>query len=282
MSEVYQDCKKASSTVALNRSPYLATLRGPDLAIGLFRSLNEKTFDSIDKYKASLLLPHISRALGVMVCLRNAECQLATGFTTLDRLHQGILLIGENGEVTFCNKAVCRILQREDGLRLQTVRGRGDSARLVAAKAYVQKRLDAAIREVVLPDIVSAQHFSKAVLVERLSGRASYTLNFSPLPPVNNFAVSVQPPKAIAFICGHNAPLEINRELLKTAYGLTRAEIGAAEMISTGQTLEEISGENEISVNTLKTHLQHIYSKTNTNNRAELVRMLISVSGGQS
>ena len=248
-------------------------------SFGLFRSLNEKTFDSIDKYKSSLLVPHISRALGVMVRLRNAECQLATSFTALDRLNQGILLLGGNGEITFCNKAACRILQREDGLRLQTVRGRDDHARLVAAIPYFQERLDAAIREVVMPDIVSTQHFSRAVLVERPSGRTSYTLNFSPLPPVNDFAVSVQPPKAIAFICDHCAPLEINRQLLKAAYGLTRAEIDAAEMISTGQTLEEISGENEISVNTLKTHLQHIYSKTNTNNRAELVRMLINVSG---
>ena len=221
--------------------------------MSLFRSLDEPTFDAMDKYKSALLLPHISRALGVLVRLRNTECQLATSFTALDKLSQGVLLLGESGEITFFNKAAQRILQQEDGLRLQSLNGSGN-ARLVASNPDVQQRLNAAISEVVMPDIGKVQHFSKAVVIERPSGKASITLNFSAMPPVNDFAVSVHPPKAIAFICDGNANLHICHELLKTAYGLTKAEINVAEMISTGQTLEEISAKNEISINTLKTH----------------------------
>ena len=246
--------------------------------LSLFRSLDEPTFDAMDKYKSSLLLPHISRALGVLVRLRNAECQLATSFTALDKLSQGVLLLGENGEITFCNKAAQRILQHEDGLHLKSLNGSGN-VRLIASNPDVQQRLNAAISEVVKPDIAKVQHFSKAVVIERPSGKASITLNFSAMPLVNDFAVSVHPPKAIAFICAGNANLHICHELLKTAYGLTKAEIHVAEMILTGHTLEEISAKNEASINTLKTHLKHIYAKTNTNNRVGLVKMLISVSG---
>lgn len=246
--------------------------------LSLFRSLDEATFDAMDKYKSSLLLPHISRALGVLVRLRNAECELATSFTALDKLRQGVLLFGEHGEITFCNKAALRILQQEDGLRLQSLNGSGHS-QLHAANPHVQQMLNAAINEVVKPEIAKVQHFSKAVVVERPSGKTCIMLNFSPMPPVNDFAVSVHPSKAIAFIGDGNANVPICHELLQSAYGLTKAEIHVAEMILTGHTLEEISVAQSKGINTLKTHLQHIYDKTNTHNRVGLVKMLIGVSG---
>lgn len=246
--------------------------------LSLFRSLDEATFDAMDKYKSSLLLPHISRALGVLMRLRNAECQLATSFSALDKLCQGVLLLGEQGEITFYNKAAQRILQQEDGLRLQSLNG-GNATHLHAAHPHIQQKLNAAINEVVKPDIAKAQHFSQAVVIERPSGRTNLTLNFSAMPPVNDFAVSVHPPKAIVFICDGNASVRICHELLKSAYGLTKAEIHVAEMMLAGHTLEEMSISNNIGINTLKTHLQHIYDKTNTHNRVGLVKMLIGMSG---
>lgn len=247
-------------------------------SFSFFRSLEEKTFDVKDKYKSSLILPHVSRALGVMVRLRNAECQNATTLTALDRLNQGILLLNENGEVSFINKAALQILYQDNGLSLKSGNGNTDQAMLYASKANVQEKLDRAIQEVIKPDITIARHFSKTVVIENAKGKQTYTLNFSPLPPVNSFAVSLHPPKAIVFISDQNSPLKVNKELLKKVYGLTRTEIQVVIEIISGKTIEEISKNTQVSANTTKTHLKHIYSKTSTNSRVELIRLLIGIS----
>ena len=86
----------------------------------------------------------------------------------------------------------------------------------------------------------------------------------------------------MAFITDNDAPIKIDPALLKNAYGLTKAEIRVSELIVEGKSLEEVSAECGLSVNTLKTHLNHIYGKTNTANRAMLIKLLVTLSGNKS
>ncbi|KIO50266.1 helix-turn-helix transcriptional regulator [Nitrosospira sp. NpAV] len=247
--------------------------------ISYFRNLNDTGFSVQDRWKSSLLLPHVSRAMGVASRLRNAEYQLANTLTALDRLNHGILLMGENEEVVFSNQAALRILSLEDGLRLQVQNHQHCRTHLVAKLTRNQELMDEAIREAVKPSILSAQHFSKTVVISRPSGKPVFTLNFSSLPVQHGFAVGVHSnPKAIAFITDGAAPVEINHTLLTNAYGLTKAEISVAELIMDGKSLEESSVKCGLSINTLKTHLNRIYGKTNTANRAMLVKLLVTLS----
>ena len=247
--------------------------------ISYFRDLNSTGFSVQDRWKSSLLLPHVSRAMGVAARLRNAECQLANTLAALDRLNHGVLLIGENEEILFSNQAALRILSLEDGLRLQIQNHQHGWTHLVAKSKRTQELMDEAIREVVKPSILAAQHFSKTVVISRPSGKPVFTLNFSSLPVQHDFVVEVKGnPKAIVFIMDSAAPVEINHILLKDAYGLTKAEISVAELIMDGKSLEESSVKCGLSVNTLKTHLNRIYGKTNTANRAMLIKLLVTLS----
>lgn len=248
-------------------------------ALSYFRDLSDAPFNDQDKWKSSLLLPHIACALGIAARLRNAEYQLATSLIALDRLRQGTLLIGENKEILFSNKAALRILNLDDGLKLQPFNHREAKSYLIARQRRIQEYLDDAIREVVRPNLLSAQHFSKTVVVPRPSGRAPFTINFSPLPAEHSFVLdSCDTPRAIAFLSDSSEPIRINHMVLEDAFGLTKAEIRTSELILGGRCLEDISGECGLSVNTLKTHLNRIYSKTNTTTRAGLVKLLITLS----
>lgn len=57
-----------------------------------------------------LLLPHISRALGVAQRLRGADLKVAACLTALDKLQAGVLLIGRNRAVSFANRAARHLL----------------------------------------------------------------------------------------------------------------------------------------------------------------------------
>lgn len=238
----------------------------------------DSPFAPQDANKLGLILPHLSRALGVMFRLRDAEFKVASSLAALDQLPNGMLLFGSDGDVVFANRAAKRILDQEDGLRLRNRPGKRDSADVLAAGDRIQDLLDTAIREAIAPDILSTSHFSRAVAISRPSGNSPYVLNFSSLPAQNEFGVGSASPRAIAFLADSAKPIRVNVDLLKSTYGLTAAEIRTAELVAEGCSLEEVSQQLDVSVNTLKTQLKHIYDKTGTNNRARLVKLLMALA----
>jgi DNA-binding CsgD family transcriptional regulator len=255
-----------------------STIHHPTV-LSYFRGLNDDPFDDEEKWKSSLLLPHVSRALGVAARLCNTEYELATSLIALDRLRQGTLLIGKNEEILFSNKAALRILNLDDGLKLQPTPRKEVKSYLITKQRGVQESLDEAIREMVRPNLLSAQHFSKTIVIPRPSGRVPFVINFSPLPSQRGFVIDTDNrPRAIAFISDSSEPIHVNHALLREAVGLTKAEIRTSEFILDGRSLEDISKECGLSVNTLKTHLNRIYSKTNTGTRASLVKLLVTLS----
>lgn len=61
-------------------------------------------------------------------------------------------------------------------------------------------------------------------------------------------------------------------------YGLTKVEISGAAEILKGDSLKNIGQRMALSKNTVKTHLQNIFGKTNTNRQSQLVKLLLSLS----
>lgn len=229
-----------------------------------------------DAEKLRLILPHLSRALGVMLRLRDAEFRVAASLTALDRLPNGILLFNADGEVTFANQAASRILAQEDGLRLHNPHGTKAQSTLLASNQQNQALLNDAIREALNADIYSARHFSHTISIARPSGKAPFTFHFSSLSAHNEFGLGDEAPRAIAFLADSASPLRLNVELLKATYGLTVSEIRAAEHVANGDSVEEAARKLNVSVNTVKTQLAQLYDKTGTHNRAKLVKLLLA------
>lgn len=241
----------------------------------------DNPFTEADAGKMNILLPHLSRALGVMFRLRDAEFKVATSVATLDRLPNGVLLFNAERKVTFVNQAANRILEQEDGLRLRNVAAGQDKAELIASGVDNQDVLNEAIREAISPDILSARHFARAVSIPRPSGKPPYTLNFSTLPASNEFGLGAQVPRAIAFLTDSAMEIRLDGALLKSAYRLTDAEIRLAGQMVNGESVEEAAQSLGVSTNTIKTQLGQIYDKTNTRNRAKLVKLLMTLAAGE-
>lgn len=250
----------------------------PVVACALFRGLEHGRFTTIERDRLAILMPHLSRSLGVMTRLRNLELKTAAGLSALDRLTAGVLLFGARGQITFANRAARNILEEEDGLQLQHRFGDSSLGTVIAEDTRANTELECAIRNAISPDILHAQHFSRAVAVSRPSGRQDYTLNFSSLAEHNEFGLGSDAPRAIAFITDSAEPIKLDGALLKTTYGLTPAEIRLAETLAECLTVEETAERLGISRSTVKAQQQSIYAKTNTNSRAKLMRLIMSLS----
>ena len=71
---------------------------------------------------------------------------------------------------------------------------------------------------------------------------------------------------------------EPSAALMRRLHGLTNTEAQVARCIMRGSDLKQISDELLVSLPTVRTHLQHVFDKTDTHRQAELVRHLLTLS----
>lgn len=248
------------------------------VSCALLRGHKAGPFSADERDRLALLVPHISRALGVMRRLRDMEFKVASSLNALDHLNTAVLLFGARGQVAFANRAARHLLEEEDGLRLRNLVGNSSYGELVADESETHSALVNAIVNAISLDILHTEHFSHAIKVPRLSGRQAYTLNFSSLAVQNEFGSGADAPRAIAFITDNAQPIQLNEELLKKTYSLTPAEIRLLGMMGESLTIEEAADRLGLSSHTVRTQLKSIYTKTNVNNRAKLMRLIMGLS----
>ena len=251
----------------------------PLVTCSAFRDESGSEFGAVEKARMQLILPHLSRALGVMLRLQDAEFKTAASLAALDRLSAAVALIGEHGRLVFANRAAQRIFAEEDGLKLRAPFGAQSQAELLAdATPDAQAALARALREAIDEDILATAHFSRALPIARHSGRAPYVAQFSRLPLRNEYGNAASAPRAIVFFSDPAEPLAVNRQMLSETYGLTPAEVRATETIVNGGTVQEVAGLLGVSENTVRTQLKQIYAKTGVDSRARLVKLVYSLS----
>src|SRR6185437_9215067 len=83
-------------------------------------------------------------------------------------------------------------------------------------------------------------------------------------------------PAAIVFVADPDSAPRTAQDQLRNLYRLTPAEAAVAMAIARGEGLQAVADELEISLTTARTHLQHVFEKTETRRQAELVRLIVA------
>jgi DNA-binding CsgD family transcriptional regulator len=250
----------------------------PSTGCPFYRGVNAQPFEEEHRERLRLLVPHISRSLGVMFKLRDAEFRIAASLQALDRIRQGILLLDEKGGICFANSTAEHIFRQEDGLKLSgaTTAHRTLDTDDPLARAALDRALQSGVS---LPE-TDATHFAQTVLIRRPSGSTSYAVQVSYLPETNPYRLGAQTPRAIVFIKDGTFISQPEPDLLQRVYGLTPAEARAALALCDGGSLDTVAAQLNVKLNTLKTHLKSIYTKTSADNRAALTKLMLSLSSG--
>ena len=83
--------------------------------------------------------------------------------------------------------------------------------------------------------------------------------------------------QAVVIVVDPDNHREPPKKLLRQLFSLTDAEAEVTLRIARGQALAAVADELILSLATVKTHLQHVYQKTDTHRQGELVRLLLSL-----
>ena len=246
--------------------------------LSMYRGASAEPFGETERMVHGLLVPHVSRAVGITYRLRDASFKSAATISALERLTNGVILLDELGRVIDANRSSRRAIEMGDGLCLRK-RGPGGSFSRGSSR---RRRNEAAVRACLGTGALEVPNFSTSVLVPRDSGARPYALNFSPLPAANEFGVEGDAARGVVFVTDPEDPARVDPRILRTLYALTPAETELALCLSVGDTVTQAADHLGLKETTVRTQLRSLFTKTGTRRQAELVKLLVSLGAVDS
>jgi DNA-binding CsgD family transcriptional regulator/PAS domain-containing protein len=225
-------------------------------------------FDTAERMKLmSALVPHLQQALRTQSHLEDFAQGASDIARAVDSVRHGIAVVGPGSVVIHLNSAAERILKCGDGLYMRSGSVEASSA---SANAELRRSIVAALLE-----HEAGPRGGNSFLCKRPSGKRPYVIHVLPFRPTTENMSEV---RALVVLVDPEQQREPSTHLLRRVYGLTNAEADVALRVLRGDGLKPICEELSLSMATVKTHLQHVFDKTDTHRQAELVRLLLTIT----
>jgi DNA-binding CsgD family transcriptional regulator/PAS domain-containing protein len=241
---------------------------GGDFAvIACHRAPNRPSDETWQAGFLQLLLPHLERALQIQTAFDAVSLKRASVEAVFDRLPVGAILVDAHRRVVRANHRAEAILARNDGLSC------GPDG-LFASRASDSQRLQRCIAGATATTHGDGRESGGALTLPRPSGGLPLRVVVSPLAPESSIAV-VRNAFAIVLVSDDSGPNRISPDLLEGLYGLTPSEAVVAALLTEGMTPQQVATANNVSIETTRSHLKQIFTKTDTSRQAELVRLLL-------
>ena len=239
------------------------------VAFGLLRPRESGTFVRGDLNLLGRAIPHLRRALQIMIRMTDLEGRAAAGLEAWDRLSHGVVVLDSARRVLWTNAVAGSLLARGDGLTMR--------AGLLCAMAPSQDAtLQRLIGEAVGTGTGPVSSAGGVLAIQRsLLAHESLSILVSPLRLAPPMAGSMPgTPAAVVFISDPKSVAVAPPRALRALYGLTRREADLAALLADGLGIGEVADRMAISMNTARSHLRQVFEKTGTRRQAELVRLL--------
>jgi DNA-binding CsgD family transcriptional regulator len=229
-----------------------------------------ESFDTSERVKlVSGLVPHLQQALRVQTQLRAAIERSADVWDALDVIQHGVIIVGSDRRVIDLNSTAEEFLRSNDGLCIH-------SGRIGATKAPSENELNLAL-DVALSGGPSGIRGGSSLLSRRRSGKRPFVIHVMPLH-LTGVEENPRDPSALIVIKDPERETEPATTVLRRLYSLTAGEAEVAVRLAGGAGLRDIASELSVSYQTVRTHLQHVFDKTDTHRQGELIRLLLALN----
>jgi DNA-binding CsgD family transcriptional regulator/PAS domain-containing protein len=235
--------------------------------ITAMRSKADGPFDSGEAQLLQELTPHLQTALRIHSRLSSFENRLHGLTDALNNMAQGVMLVDAIGRISFMNRYAEEIVRVGAGLK--SVNG------IVCA---------------VHPDQTEKLHGLIALAAGKVAGRLAgqiMTLSRSAFgrdlslmvaPLTSSHPAAAGHSAAIVFVTDPDRTAGRKARDLEHLLELTAAESRLAKALAEGKTIAEFAGEAGVSLNTVRSQLKQIFSKTGVSRQSDLVRLVLTVS----
>lgn len=227
-------------------------------------------FSNQDLTTINLLARHVVEANEIRLRLETSREREAQSYGILDLIDEAVVLLDHDGRIIFINREA-------DGLfctstALSSVNG------YVRATSHVQDlQLQAAIRNVVNPDVSGSSHAPYAGAPHRLSVPQEHGLSLTvKILPGREFGGDMlrTTASAVLLITDPEKSGRIHAQEFSAQFGLSERESQLAALICGGAALKDASAILGISVGTARQYLKSVFLKTGVARQADLIRLI--------
>ena len=231
------------------------------LTIGRARAAGAYNSDDIDLFAS--LLPCIRMTFRSLRLIESAHDERQTLLSLLDRLPTGVALLNRHREPVFINDYARHALADIGDL---------DS---LLPQSCQQRRQDLPGMHEGRKQSAPGEAGACVHVIQRSSGSRPLSVIVQRLPAGDSGPDDERPAFAL-IISDPNRAIELDHAALCRLYGLTPAEGRLAALLANGKHIESAAHLLGVSIHTVRTHLKHIFSKTETSSQSDLVRLILS------
>jgi DNA-binding CsgD family transcriptional regulator/PAS domain-containing protein len=214
------------------------------------------------------LVPHLQTAARLHHRIAGLEMRLESASAALDRLPRALIVTDSSGRVLHMNRRAETLLKSNSGLSAAPDGLRAGSSQQTARLRELIARTASTIAG-------NGQHPGGVMQLQRI-GCPPLKLQIAPLAssgPARRRAT------VVIFAGEPERPPQPDPTLLAGLLDLTPAEARLTAAIASGGTIQQFANETGVSLNTTRTLLKRIFSKTGVARQAELVRLALTCTG---
>lgn len=179
----------------------------------------------------------------------------------LDALPVGILLVNEEMRVLHMNNYAQDIVNHNKGLEYS-------NDKLTARDKNINQSLQGLVSSTADKARLGVEDSSEAMFIKTPMLTDQIEVIATPCPDGANDNTIV------LYLFDASLERQVSHEILMRLYGLTKTEAKLVQLLVGSLTLDAAAQTLDISVNTARTHLKHVFHKTGINRQAELVHRI--------
>ncbi len=216
-----------------------------------------------------LLAPHIRRSLLISGMLDEGKLQLQLYRKLLDRIGAGVMIVGQDARLVYANEIAENLLSQGQTL---TVR----QNKVTTSSSSHAKGLKDALERACTETDTAIGNFGNGIPLTGADGSVAvcYVLPLGKSERRRELGSGL----AAIFVTTKSSGIPPALEVLSALSGMTSREARIALMIADGQSPNETAQALGVSVNTVRTHLAHIFEKAGVNNQMALAKFIGALS----
>lgn len=183
----------------------------------------------------------------------------------LDALPVGILLVTEELRVLHMNGYAQDIINHNKGLEYS-------SEKLSARDKHINENLQALVSSAAEKARNGVEDSSEAMFIKTHAQTDQIEVIATPCADSTNDGAGDN--TIVLYLFDASLERQVSHEILMRLYGLTKTEAKLVQLLVGSSTLDSAAKTLDISVNTARTHLKHVFHKTGINRQAELVHRI--------
>lgn len=219
----------------------------------------------------NLLLPHIAKVIELSRPFKLLHLRFRAILDALDRFHLGVIILSSDGSLVVQNQAAEKINDHSDDLFLN------HQNKLACRNQQANRDLQIAIKKIKRLNSAQENHHSAQLSIPRKQEKTPYLLEVSALRSAD-IEMSGGFNGVLVIVIDPENPPNINTNGLKELYNLTKAEQEVCKLVVEGLTTEEIAQARNTTIETVRSQIKSLTSKTYTKQRTELVKLALTVN----